>query len=131
MECMKDGCKTELTGKQVSFCSDKCRKAQSRTDEALKSDKYLKDATGKLHKIDFTGRRKDKLLLKSWLDGEGTPYQQALAETDFSYSIINGFWDKDGNITDQGRTYLGGECEGLEHINPPFATAGIASEASV
>lgn len=32
MECLRDGCQAELTGRQRAYCSDKCRKAQSRTD---------------------------------------------------------------------------------------------------
>ena len=34
MECMNDNCTNALTGRQRRFCSDKCRKAQNRTDKA-------------------------------------------------------------------------------------------------
>lgn len=33
MECKRDGCQNELQGRQRDFCSDRCRKAQSRTNK--------------------------------------------------------------------------------------------------
>jgi hypothetical protein len=40
MKCMNDNCEIELVGRQKTYCSDRCRKAQTRTDEAeqAKSD---------------------------------------------------------------------------------------------
>ena len=32
MKCKRDGCENELQGRQRDFCSDRCRKAQSRTN---------------------------------------------------------------------------------------------------
>lgn len=95
------------------------------------SDRTITDASGKKHLIDFKVRRESRLLLKSWLDGKGNGYQQALASTGFNYSIINGFYNKHGNITARGRQYLGGDCKGLEHIEPPFVSvAEMARQAS-
>lgn len=41
MECKRTECKVSVTGKQV-FCSDKCRKAQSRTDNSDKTNSDTK-----------------------------------------------------------------------------------------
>ncbi len=35
MQCYNDGCTQELTGRQRQYCSDRCRKASSRTNKAV------------------------------------------------------------------------------------------------
>lgn len=111
-KCMNKECDNELTGRQKTYCSDKCRKAQSRTQtrtaqtRTSKSD-TLTDATGKVHKIDYESRRQVQTLLESWVEGKGTAEQQMLGELAISYSIIKGYKDKDGKLTAQGRRYLG------------------------
>lgn len=48
------------------------------------------DTVGKVHPIDFEGRRRNFELLKSWHAGEGAIEQQALGELVQKYSVING-----------------------------------------
>ena len=79
MQCMNDKCSNELTGRQKTYCSDKCRKAQTRTNEMPNPDnvrveqsRTLTDATGTEHPRDYEGRRADHELLTRWAEGKGT-----------------------------------------------------------
>lgn len=96
MQCMNENCDNELIGRQKTYCSDKCRKAQSRTDESRtskpgqpKSDrpKYIKDACGTEHLIDYEGRARTRDILESWADGEGTTYQQNIGKLARHYEV--------------------------------------------
>jgi len=54
----------------------------------------ITDAVGKVHKIDFAGRRKNKAILESWARGEGTGGQQVLGDLAAHYDVIRGI-DRD------------------------------------
>lgn len=90
MECMNENCSNELAGRQKTYCSDRCRKAQSRTEAKPDQSRTLVDACGKIHPIDFEGRRKDREVLESWAKGEGTDYQRSLGILAMKYSQIHG-----------------------------------------
>ena len=72
-----------------------------------KGSTVIIDACGKEHPIDFEGRRRDYEMLKSWTKAEGTREQRTLGILARQYSIINGYLDKSGSLTVQGRRYLG------------------------
>lgn len=83
MKCMNESCSNELSGRQKTYCSDKCRMVQTRTDKVEQAKpeqqtRTITDACGKEHPIDYEGRRKDYELLESWAEGEGTEYQRRL-----------------------------------------------------
>ena len=86
MKCMNDQCGNELIGRQKTYCSDKCRMTQSRTDKSnkpnpnTKPEQVIIDACGKAHPIDLEGRRRDYELLESWARGEGNEYQRRLGQ---------------------------------------------------
>lgn len=67
MECKYDKCSNEVTGKQV-YCSDRCRKAASRTDNSDKVGQTTNSDTqiGQSAKIDGESRATDytRLILK-------------------------------------------------------------------
>lgn len=76
MKCMNKECDNELTGRQRTYCSDRCRKAQTRTEtrtnESQVQTRTITDACGNEHPIDSEGRRNNYDLLESWADGQGT-----------------------------------------------------------
>jgi len=65
------------------------------------------DACGNVYGIDYAGRRADMKQLDDWVAGKGTSSQRAIALTAINYSIINGFKDKAGKLTAQGKQYAG------------------------
>ncbi len=79
--------------------------ADERTVEAIPST--IKDCNGVEHEIDYEGRKADDKLLESWADGEGTEYQRRLGVLSMQYSMMNGYRNKSGNLTSQGRRYQG------------------------
>lgn len=50
----------------------------------------LTDATGRVHKIDYEGRRRMQATLDGWYEGKGTVYQQRLAILGRQYSVLKG-----------------------------------------
>lgn len=93
MKCKSNSCDNVLTGRQRTFCSDKCRmsqsRTQSRTEQTRTVSRTIIDCTGKEHPIDYEGRRKTRALLKSWARGEGSEYQRRLGVLAKTYSVIH------------------------------------------
>jgi len=52
MKCLNDNCDNVLTGRQRTFCSDKCRKAISRTNKAIEDGRQGVNSDRPDHKSD-------------------------------------------------------------------------------
>ena len=52
--------------------------------------RYITDATGARHKVDYEGRRKSYAVLKAWAEGKGTAWQQALGKLGLHYNMLKG-----------------------------------------
>ena len=121
MKCINE-CGKEATGKS-NYCSASCKTEYNRnkkrnknvgvtgvtgvTNKSVAHATTLTDACGNVHQIDYAGRRADAVQLKLWLKCEGTPAQYTLARAAQQHSIIRGFRDKAGRLTQQGRRYMG------------------------
>ena len=118
MKCINE-CGKEAKSNS-KYCSNSCRALYSRNSKrntgAAQQAKtgatptratILTDACGNVHQIDYAGRRADAVQLKLWLKCEGTPAQYTLAKAAQQHSIIRGFRDKAGRLTQQGRRYMG------------------------
>ena len=114
MKCMNVECSNELTGRQKTYCSDKCRMAQSRTAKVEQtkpeqanpnsitltesdtlSSMALPNGTTSHYAVDVTLTTTDIVamsndeaiaLLSSWLQGKGTAYQYRVAVLAYKYS---------------------------------------------
>lgn len=92
-KCLNCGNEFEAKRATAKYCSAKCRKLAFQKDGKVsvlgvsvleqtkpehKVEQTITDAVGKVHQIDFEGRRRDYELLESWAEGTGTEYQRLL-----------------------------------------------------
>ena len=84
MECKN--CGNELTGRQKTFCSDKCRKRAVRA--AVKTDKGTITRTNHQTRTDYPAYNSEQLL-KDWREGKGTEWQCKIGTLAKQYEVIN------------------------------------------
>ena len=91
MKCMNEMCGNGLTGRQTTYCSDKCRMAQTRTEgepkQALKAT-VEQSMTAGAYNVHTITLAQDTALLAAWAEGKGTAYQQGLGILSQQYDMI-------------------------------------------
>jgi len=78
-------------------CSGACRAKLSRRKRTVPgariaahapSARYITDATGAKHTVDYEGRRKNYATLKAWAEGKGTAWQHRLGNLAMGYNEL-------------------------------------------
>ncbi len=94
MECKREGCEIELIGRKKTFCSDRCRMIETRTESKLKHklEHKLEQIDNQPTVADVLNYNKQQILdlLQSWREGKGTAYQYRLGHLAADYTEIRG-----------------------------------------
>ena len=109
MKCVNE-CGKDVAGRG-KYCSDTCKTVYNRNKKRNKLDpsvtvtaesvtvsvtpdvvpcQTITDACGKVHPIDFEGRREVQGLLDSWAEGKDTAWQRRLGKLHQQYQVIKG-----------------------------------------